>query len=168
MPLRLRHLLPQSQRIRPLPHLPIQLPAELHRGARPRPRYLRNNPAVQDFSIGFLSANHFAVYPSSVGAASVAFQFDFTAALWTRVRVNFWASTHSQLQLGYFKVGTAPPMQTTSKSSARAIAPSPTRRSPPPSPPRIPPSSASSLMASTSPPMRCRFRFRLPTCRALG
>ena len=51
-----------------------------------------------------MAANAFAVYPSSVAPTSLSFAFDFTAALWTRVRVNFWAGTHGQIQLGHFRV----------------------------------------------------------------
>jgi hypothetical protein len=41
-----------------------------------------------------------------VTGTNIGWQFDFTAALWTRVRVNFWASSNTQLQVGFFKVGT--------------------------------------------------------------
>jgi hypothetical protein len=62
--------------------------------------------AVQDFSIGSIASNKFAVYPSTLSNSQVTFQFDYSSPVWSRVRVNFWASTHSQIQLGYFKVGT--------------------------------------------------------------
>lgn len=54
--------------------------------------------------MAYLSANSLAVYPSSLSAAAVGFRFDFTAALWTRLRLNFWASRNPQMQLGYFRV----------------------------------------------------------------
>jgi hypothetical protein len=61
---------------------------------------------VQDFSINYLGPNSFAVYPSTLSNSQISFGFDYTAALWTRVKINFFASGNSQLQLGYFKVGT--------------------------------------------------------------
>ena len=60
--------------------------------------------AVQDFTIGSLAASYFAVYPASVSGSRAVFNFDYSSALWSRVKVNFWASAHRQIQLGYFSV----------------------------------------------------------------
>ena len=51
-------------------------------------------------------ANHFSVYPSSVTANSILFSYDYSNPMWASIKINFWASTESQIQLGYFKVGT--------------------------------------------------------------
>lgn len=96
----------QRQFLRHLPFLYLQLSAAVLHCPCPRPWYLPPHAAVQDFSINYLSANNFAVYPSSVSAGQVAFQFDFSSPVWSRVKVNFWASNNPQIQLGYFKVGT--------------------------------------------------------------
>lgn len=60
---------------------------------------------MQDFSINYLSANNFAVYPSSLTNSQINFQFDYSAPVWSKVKVNFWASANRQIQLGFFKVG---------------------------------------------------------------
>lgn len=54
--------------------------------------------------MNYLGANSLAVYPSTVSGSQVIFGWDYAAAVWSRVRIIFWASGHSQLQLGYFKV----------------------------------------------------------------
>jgi hypothetical protein len=45
-----------------------------------------------------------AVYPSTVAKAQLIFGWDYSLAVWSRVRVVFWASSNPQLQLGYFRV----------------------------------------------------------------
>lgn len=44
------------------------------------------------------------MYPSTVSGGQVVFGWDYAAGVWSRVRFTFWASTHLQIQLGYFKV----------------------------------------------------------------
>ncbi len=45
-----------------------------------------------------------AVYPSTVGRTQLNFGWDYSLAVWSRIRVVFWASSNPQLQLGYFRV----------------------------------------------------------------
>lgn len=45
-----------------------------------------------------------AIQPLNIVATGLAFQFDFTASVWSRVRINFLASNNNQLQLGSFNV----------------------------------------------------------------
>lgn len=47
-----------------------------------------------------------AVYPSTVTKGQINFGWDYSLAVWSRVRLVFWATTNSQLQLGYFRVDT--------------------------------------------------------------
>jgi len=62
--------------------------------------------AIQDFSLNFLAANAFAVSPSSISLNSIKFQFDYTTSMWSKIRINFWAGSNPQVQLGNFRVGT--------------------------------------------------------------
>jgi len=84
------------------------------------------------------------------------------------VRVNFWASTNSQLQLGNFKVGTSSLMKTTSKHSDPAIAHLLMLTSTLPSPRMIIPSFESSSMESMFLLILCKFPSAPPTYRALS
>lgn len=61
--------------------------------------------ALQDFTLNYLDANYFSVVPLNVQGAGLSFQFDFTAAVWSKIRVNFWATTNNQIQIGTFKLG---------------------------------------------------------------
>lgn len=40
--------------------------------------------------------------PTKVTASSILFNFAYTAPIWSVIRLNFWASGNSQIQLGYF------------------------------------------------------------------
>lgn len=62
--------------------------------------------ALQDFAVNYLNANAFSVVPASIRQTDVVFQFDFTASVWASIKVNFWASTNNQIQIGTFKLGT--------------------------------------------------------------
>jgi len=84
------------------------------------------------------------------------------------VRVNFWASTNSQLQLGNFKVGTSSLMKTTSKHSEPAIAHLLMLTLTLPLPRMIIPSFESSSMESMFLLILCKFPSAPPTYRALS
>lgn len=105
---------------------------------------------MQDFSINYLSANNFAVYPTSITGAQIGFQFDFSSPVWSKIKVNFWASNNPQIQLGYFRVGITLLMQTTSRPLAPATAPWPMPTSTLPSDNQTTPSSESLSTVSTS------------------
>lgn len=143
--------------LRHFPRLYLQLPDAARHCPRTSPWYSPAYPAVQDFSINYLSANNFAVYPSSISESQVAFKFDFSSPVWSKLRLNFWASNNQQIQLGYIKVGMNHPMQTTSRPSDHATAHSHTPTSTPPSTKRIVPSSEHSSTALMFLPIPFKF-----------
>jgi hypothetical protein len=65
---------------------------------------------IQDFSMNYVGSNNHAIYPSTLSNSQINFQFDYTAAIWSKLKINFFATTNTQIQLGYFKVGTSPLM----------------------------------------------------------
>ena len=123
---------------------------------------------MQDFSINYLSANHFAAYPSSITQSQVAFQFDFSSPVWSRLRVNFWASRNPQIQVGYFRVGKSHLMQTTSRPKARATVRSHMPTSTLPSANQTTLSLGPSLTVSIFLLIPCKFLSAPPTLRALS
>jgi len=64
--------------------------------------YICLNSALQDFSVNSFGANAFYVVPGQVTPSSIVFNFAYTAPIWSVVRFNFWATTNTQIQLGYF------------------------------------------------------------------
>lgn len=121
---------------------------------------------MQDFSINYLSANNFAAYPSSISESQVAFQFDFSSPVWSRLRVNFWASRNPQIQVGYFRVGKSHLMQTTSRLKVHATVRSHTLTSTQPSANQTTLSLGPSLTVSIFLPIPCKFLSAPPTLRA--
>lgn len=124
--------------------------------------------AVQDFSISYLGPNNFAVYPSILSNSQITFAFDYSSPIWARVKVNFWASANSQIQVGNFKVGNKSLIQTTSKPLDHAIAHSHMPISTQPLDNLTIQSSESSSMALMSAPTHFRSQSAPPTFRALS
>ena len=102
--LRFHRLQCQPQRFFHLSELYLRLPAKPGSRAQHRSQYLPSHSALQDFSVNYLAANNFAIYPAAVSSSQATFTFDFSAPLWSKVKVNFWASTNQQIQVGFFKV----------------------------------------------------------------
>jgi hypothetical protein len=164
---RFHHLRSQQQCLPKHAKLQVSVRQLLRQRPRPRPRYAPPHAALNDFALNYVGAQSFAVFPASVGTDTVNFQFDFSSAVWSRVRVNFWASSNPEIQLGNFRVGTPSATQTPSPPTPSATAASST---PTPSPPsqNLPiPSSASSSTASTALPMFFRSQSVPPILRAL-
>ena len=67
--------------------------------------------AVQDIELNQFKANNFAVYPAHVNRLRAIFQWDYTASLWVRIRLNFWASANPEVQLGHLRVDNINPTQ---------------------------------------------------------
>ena len=44
----------------------------------------------------------FYIVPSQVSSSKITFSFAYTAPIWTKIRFNFWASAHNEIQLGNF------------------------------------------------------------------
>ena len=49
----------------------------------------------------------FSVSPSNTSLTGTGFAFAYTPSVWASIKVNFWASVHSDLQVGNFHVGTS-------------------------------------------------------------
>jgi len=49
-----------------------------------------------------MGAHAFYVSPTQINKTSIVFNFAYTAPIWSTIRFNFWASSNSQIQLGYF------------------------------------------------------------------
>lgn len=105
--LRFSHFLSEWQLFIYLSKLQLSLLEEFCRYTITCNWYLPIYSAVQDFSLNYVAANSFAVYPSSVKSTAIAFQFDYSQPVWSKVKINFWASNNNQVQLGYFKLGTS-------------------------------------------------------------
>lgn len=105
--LRFSHLLSEWQLFIYLSKLQLSLLKEFCRYTITCNWYSLIYSAVQDFSLNYVAANSFAVYPSSVKSTAIAFQFDYSQPVWSKVKINFWASNNNQVQLGYFKLGTS-------------------------------------------------------------
>lgn len=55
--------------------------------------------------MNYLNANSFSVVPSGIKQTDVVFTFDYTTAVWASIKINFWASTNSHIQIGTFNLG---------------------------------------------------------------
>ena len=60
---------------------------------------------MQSFALKFVGPNAFAVVPANINRNGVTFRFDYTQAVWSKIKVNFWASANADIQVGHFEAG---------------------------------------------------------------
>ena len=60
---------------------------------------------MQSFALNFVGPNSFAIKPRSVTRTGAQFTFEYTQAVWSSVKINFWASTNPEVQVGLIDVG---------------------------------------------------------------
>ena len=59
---------------------------------------------MQDFSLNYMGANGFAIYPALIDTQGISFRSMYTPKMWSKVRINFWAGHNPEIQLGYFRI----------------------------------------------------------------
>ena len=60
---------------------------------------------MQSFALNFVGPNSFAIKPRSVTRTGAQFTFEYTQTVWSSVKINFWASTNPEVQVGLIDVG---------------------------------------------------------------
>ena len=60
---------------------------------------------MQSFALNFVGPNAFAVAPVNIINTGAQFRFDFTPSVWSKIKVNFWASSNAQIQVGHLEAG---------------------------------------------------------------
>lgn len=100
--LRITTVLSQVRFCEQHPKILIHIPDSLLKHSLCSIRYKNIYSALQDFSLSSLGSHAFYVSPSQVNTSSIVFNFAYTAPIWSAIRFNFWASSNSQIQLGYF------------------------------------------------------------------
>jgi hypothetical protein len=75
---------------------------------------------MQSFALNLVGPNSFAIVPASVTTNGAQFRFDFTASVWASVRVNFWASANSDVQVGFIDACTFMLIQPASSTAPSA------------------------------------------------
>ena len=59
--------------------------------------------AIQSFTLNLVGPNNFAIKPN-VSTTGAQFVFSYTPTVWSSIKVNFWISDNSQIQVGNFEV----------------------------------------------------------------
>ena len=60
---------------------------------------------MSSFAMNFVGPNAFAVMPANIIRTGVRFRFDYTAAVWSQIKVSFWVSSNPEIQVGTFEAG---------------------------------------------------------------
>ena len=60
---------------------------------------------MQSFALNFVGPSAFAIAPSRIINTGLQIRFDFTPSVWSKIKINFWVSSNSEIQVGHFEAG---------------------------------------------------------------